>query len=238
LIQEVNNILSTASVQTVSNSQSAEKKDNPSSIKNISDSYTRTSSHYYTTTYIPPNYQLDDFEKNLSPEDLKYFVFNPNTGYRVPNFGAPVAMKQQWLEYSKKMSQEGFSPEDLSKMSLGSTPSSIIFFPPEDASAYTKKAFLDAINQMDPLDASNIMSTIRDQFAEPFDPDDFNTPNYWNRISKGVSNISSYNELFKRTLEDLKIGEKQADKNNVKYMQKLENCMNTLIETFTKYNVK
>ncbi|MDF2573025.1 MAG: hypothetical protein K0R55_4629, partial [Sporomusa sp.] len=67
------------------------------------------------------NYPKDEFEQNLSSDDLKYFVFTEGGTYRFPNVGVSPQLKQQWLAYSKEMAAKGFTPEDVLQMNIGSS---------------------------------------------------------------------------------------------------------------------
>jgi len=229
MVQGVNNVL-TAFVQSSSQSKNKTVETNTSTTK--LDTYIKTTAPISDYSIYGGSYPKDEFEQNLSPDDLKFFVFWANGTYRVPNVGASPALKQQWLDYSKKMSDDGFTPDDLLKMQIGTTPTSIIWFPNANASVDTKKAWIEARQKMDPIAADQMVDSIKNNFAGSYNPQDFNTPDYWERISKGVSGISSYQDLFSICEKNTKIeGDKNAE-------SKFENCFKVLRDTFTQYNVK
>lgn len=106
----------------------------------------------------------------------------------------------------QKMSKEGFSPEEVSMMHLGSTDASFIWFPSKEGSVEAKRTWVDAIKKMSCDQVTITHGYLMDHLWEKQGRQGYCETDaaYWNQVSKGIEKLDSYQDLIKGCLADIK----------------------------------
>ncbi|CQR70219.1 hypothetical protein SOV_37570 [Sporomusa ovata DSM 2662] len=169
--------------------------------------------------FIPKN----SFEQQLTAEDAEYFHYLcDGNGGRIPNIGAPIHMREEWLSYSKEMAKDGFKPADLMLMFNNDEEGNIIWVPPKDASVEAKSAWCEAARTYDTATAGDIFqTTLMERFFQAAGMDYYNifVGSTADRVNKQLSQIfvgntadkgsnqhsqvTSYTDIFSKMLDNL-----------------------------------
>lgn len=145
----------------------------------------------------------DEFERNLKPEDLKYFIYSSGQvgkGCRFPAEGVLPSIKKEWLSYAKELEKDGLTPEDMSLMDCGCSP--LVFFPPRSAPAEVKKKFCEMAKTMNNEDIADLKTNILLSQEKKIEIK-YSDENSVKKLRDTIEGITSYKDLFSELLDKL-----------------------------------